>query len=395
MAIYIFGVFNNGYTQCPNDSTSNILKHLYSCSKATTQIAIHRDGNLMYYCYIRKFGDGCYFGLCNVLTGLYLAKIDSLFSLFEKTTEIMANKGTIVHYAENGEFTTSLNQLYKNSEDVALISRYLLSSFDTLSKKPLPPIDYSVAEGSTVSFSVNDLNAEIVKASYTFSNTYIYKDKDYNTVQINSYKSVLSRINETNLSLRKENKDLQDKNQEILRQKKQFRNVILLILVVIGCGVGIYFLYDNLNNTQGQLDEANNTIVEKNNVIDAKNNRISNLRSSIDSLQNEYNEEHNRKVSIEERLAQVCSSNPFVVTGCSVGSEEFSFDYYADEEKEVTVTLKAINEKNSEIVSNSHSITVYKGTGSKKLNFYYKLSNSDYYYVVLMYDGRIVAGKRW
>jgi len=395
MAIYIFGVFNNGYTQCPNDSTSNILRNLYSNSKTVTQIAIHRDGNLMYYCYIRKLGNGKYIGLCNVLTGVYLTKIDSLFSLFEKTTEIMANKGTIVHYAENGELTTSLNQLYKNSEDVALISSNLLSSFNALSKSPLPPIDFSVAEGSTVSFSVNDLNSEIVKASHTFSNTYIYKDKDYNTVQINSYKSVLSRINETNLSLRKENKELQDKNQEILRQKKQFRNVILLILVVIGCGVGIYILYDNLNSTQGQLDEANSTIVEKNNVIDAKNNRISNLRSSIDSLQNEYNEEHNRKVSIEERLTQICSSNPFVVTSCSVGSEGFSFDYYADEEKEVTVTLKAINEKNSEIVSNSHSITVYKGTGSIKLNFYYRLSNSDYYYVVLLYDGRIIAGKRW
>lgn len=395
MAIYIFGVFNNGYTQCPNDSTSNVLRNLYSNSKTVTQIAIHRDGNLMYYCYIRKLGNGKYFGMCNVLTGMYLTKIDSLFSLFEKTTEIMANKGTIVHYAENGELTTSLNQLYKNSEDVALISSNLLSSFNTLSKSQLPPIDFSVAEGSTVSFSVNDLNSKIVKASHTFSNTYIYKDKDYNTVQINSYKSVLSRINETNLSLRKENKELQDKNQKILRQKKQFRNVVLLILVVIGCGIGIYFLYDNLNNTQGQLDEANNTIVEKNNVIDSKNNRINNLKSSIDSLQKVYNEEHNRKVAIEERLTKVCSSNPFIVTSCSVGSEEFSFDYYADEEKDVTVTLKAINEKNSEIVSNSHSITVYKGTGSKKLHFHYKLSGSEYYYVVLMYDGHIIAGKRW
>lgn len=395
MAIYIFGVFNNGYTQCPNDSTSNILRNLYSNSKTVTQIAIHRDGNLMYYCYIRKLGNGKYIGLCNVLTGVYLTKIDSLFSLFEKTTEIMANKGTIVHYAENGELTTSLNQLYKNSEDVALISSNLLSSFNALNKSPLPPIDFSVAEGSTVSFSVNDLNSEIVKASHTFSNTYIYKDKDYNTVQINRYKSVLSRINETNLSLRKENKELQDKNQEILRQKKQFRNVILLILVVIGCGVGIYILYDNLNSTQGQLDEANNTIVEKNIVIDSKNNRINYLKSSIDSLQKEYNEEHNRKVAIEERLTKVCSFNPFIVTSCSVGSEEFSFDYFADEEKDVTVTLKAINEKNSEIVSNSHSITVYKGTGSKKLHFHYKLSGSEYYYVVLMYDGHVIAGKRW
>lgn len=381
MATYIFGVFNNGYTQCPNDSTSNILKNLYSCSKATTQIAIHRDGNLMYYCYIRKFGDGKYFGLCNVLTGLYLTKIDSLFSLYEKTTEIMANKGIIVNYAENGELTTSLYQLYQKSEDVALISLHLLSAFNSLDKSPLPSIDFSIAEGSTVSYSANDLNSEIVKASYTFSNTYIYKDEDYNTVQINSYKSVLYRLN-------KENKELLKKNQKILRQKKQYRNVILLILIVIGCGIGIYFLYNNLN-------AANNTIVEKDNVISSQTNRIKKMQSSIDSLQREYNEEHNRKVEVEERLTKVCSFTPFVVTSCKVDSEKFSFDYYADEENDVTVTLKAINEKNSEIVSNSHSITVTKGTGSQKLSFNYKLSGSDYYFVVLMYDGHIIAGKRW
>lgn len=119
------------------------------------------------------------------------------------------------------------------------------------------------------------------------------------------------------------------------------------------------------------------------------------MQSSIDSLQREYNEEHNRKVEVEERLTKVCSFTPFVVTSCKVDSEEFSFDYYADEENDVTVTLKAINEKNSEIVSNSHSITVTKGTGSQKLSFNYKLSGSDYYFVVLMYDGHIIAGKRW
>lgn len=397
MAVFIFGELANGYSQYPNDSTSEIFKKQFLNSKAQTQVAIHRDGNLMYYSYIRKLDGNRYIGISVVLTAILLTKIDGLFSIFERIIEIMANKGLIIHYAENGDLTTSTKYLYESSEDIAVISEKLNTLFAGLlsSARELPHIDYSIEKDSSCSFSENDNINEIVKATHSFSYTYIYKDKDYNTVQINSYKSVLSRINETNLSLRKENKELQDKNQEILRQKKQFRNVILLILVVIGCGVGIYILYDNLNNTQGQLDEANNTIVEKNNVIDSKNNRINYLKSSIDSLQKEYNEEHNRKVALEERLTKVCSSNPFIVTSCSVGSEEFSFDYYADEEKDVTVTLKAINEKNSEIVSNSHSITVYKGTGSKKLHFHYKLSGSEYYYVVLMYDGHVIAGKRW
>lgn len=396
-AVYIFGELSSGYTQYPEDSSSSILKNLYSKCKATTQIAIHRDSSMMYYCYIRQISDNRYIGLCIAVNGYYISKVEELFALFENTIEKIAQQGAFIHFADDGSLTTNSTKLSKEEEEIDTLSENLRHGFEVLGSinNKLPQENYSVAKDSVKEFNVFDDKTDIVRATYTYGYTFIYKDKDFNTVRVNSYRSVLSRLNETNLALKKENAELQEKNQEILRQKKQFRNVIFLVLVVIGCGVGIYFLYDNLNNTQGKLDEANSTIVEKNNVIDAKNNRISNLRSSIDSLQNEYNEEHNRKVSIEERLTQICSSNPFVVTSCSVGSEGFSFDYYADEEKDVTVTLKAINEKNSEIVSNSHSIIVYKGTGSIKLNFYYRLNSSDYYYVVLMYDGHIIAGKRW
>lgn len=58
--------------------------------------------------------------------------------------------------------------------------------------------------------------------------------------------------------------------------------------------------------------------------------------------------------------------------------------------RDVVESLKAVNEKNSQIVSN----TYYKGGGTKKY-FSKNLYISDYYYVVLIYDGKIIAGKRW
>ena len=65
------------------------------------------------------------------------------------------------------------------------------------------------------------------------------------------------------------------------------------------------------------------------------------------------------------------------------------------EEKDVTVTLKAVNERNGEIVTSTHSLTLHKGAGSKILDFNPRLDSSEYYYVVLMYDGNIIAGKHW
>ena len=97
----------------------------------------------------------------------------------------------------------------------------------------------------------------------------------------------------------------------------------------------------------------------------------------------------------EEKLTKVSNNYPFVVTSFSVSSDAVEFDYEAVEEKEVTVTLKAVNEKNSQIVSSTHTDTYYNGGGTKKLYFSKKLYTSDYYYVVLIYDGKIIAGKRW
>lgn len=395
-SVYIFGELSSGYTQYPEDSSSHVLSNLITNCKAKTQLVIRREDNLMYYSYIRKLEHNKYIGLSILVNGFYIQNIQNLFSIFEKTLEKLVTQGSIVCFSSDGRIIPSQRQLKEQEEDIDSIAINLSSDFNSIGQPyKLPSVDYTVAKDSKKEFSINDDKRDIVRSSYTYGFTYIYKDKDYNTVKVDSYRSVLSRISTENNELKKKNTELHEENQKILRQKKQFRNVILLILVVIGCGVGIYFLYNSLNNTQFQLTEANETIELKNNTIEKKNNKITALNGSIDSLNNVVRKERKIREETEEKLNEVCSSNPFVVTKCEVNSDAFSFDYYAIEEKEVTVTLKAVNEKNSEIVTSSESLTFYKGEGSKKVYFRYKLDSSQYYYVVLIYNGQIVAGKRW
>ena len=165
--------------------------------------------------------------------------------------------------------------------------------------------------------------------------------------------------------------------------------------MVIGCGIGIYLLYNNLNSVQGKLNKANKAITERNSIISHKNNKITLLKNSIKSLQFELNDESSKRKLAEENLSTICNNYPFIVTSCRVDSESFSFDYYALEDIELSVTLRAVNDKNSEVVSNIHTLTFYKGGGSKTLYFNYKLDSSYYYYVVLMHNGNIIAGERW
>lgn len=395
-SVYIFGELSSGYTQYPEDSSSHILNRLITNCKATTQLVIRRDDNLMYYSYVRKLENNKYVGIAIAVNGYYIQHIQSLFALFENTIEKLVSQGSIICFSKDGNIIPTQKQLKEQEEDIDTITQNLAKDFNNAGQAcKLPPVDYTVAKESVKEFNISDSKRDIVRSSYTYGYTYIYKDNDYNTVKVDSYRSVLSRVNLENVDLKKRNSELHEENQKILRQKKQFKNVILLILLVIGCGVGIYFLYNTLNDTQYQLDEANETIVKKDNTIERKNNKIVSLGNSIDSLKNVVKNEKSKREKAEEILTEICTYNPFIVTKCEVSSSDFSFDYYAPEEKEVSVTLKAVNEKNSEIVSNTHTLTFYKGSGSKKISFRYKLDTSDYYYVVLIYDGKIIAGKRW
>lgn len=393
---YIFGELSEGYSQYPEDSSSNIFKTIYSKCNAPSQLIIHRDDSMMYYVYIRKLDTKRYIGLAVAINGYYFTQIGSLFSLFEKQIEQLAECGIIINYSKGGDLTSSLSSLKKEEEEVMGYANYLhgeISSIRTVKK--IPQADYTVSINSQKIFNENDNNNDIVKASYTFGFTVILKQDNYDTIRSTSYRNTLKQLNTQNESLTKEIDKLKETNKQILRQKKQFKKVIILFLTVIACGVGLYLLYENLNNTQDELNTANETIEEKNSIIVKRNERISNLKDSVSDLERSLHQVRREKSELSDKLNSVCSSYPFIVTESEVNADRFKFKYYCDEERDITVTLKAVNSKNSEIVSNNHSLTFYKGGGEKSLDFNRKLDTSQYYYVVLMYDGKIIAGKYW
>lgn len=393
---YIFGELSNGYSQYPEDSSSNLFRNIQKHCVAPSQLIIHRDESMMYYIYVRKFNKNRYIGFAIVINGYYFTQFQPLFSLFEKEIEELVEAGVIINLTNNGDITSTLPSLKNEKEEVMSVINSLHVKVNSLRNlKKLPPVDFSVAVSSQKLFKDTDSASEITNASCRFGSTIVLKEVDYDTVRTTSFKNVLKNLNADKSALIKENEELKELNKKIQRQKKQFKNVILLILIVMACGVGIYFLNENLNDTQNRLDTANNTISEKESIIVRKNSTISNLRDSVSSLENSLNREVKAKEKAESSLQNICSYSPFAVTRCDVNANQFKFNYFCPEEREVTVTLKAINEKNSEIVTSTHTLTFYKGTGSKSLDFYWRLDNSQYYYVVLMYDGHIIAGKRW
>jgi hypothetical protein len=193
ISFYLFGDLSSGYTQYPDDYTMSIFHNMYQGAQATTQIAIHRDGDLIYYGYIRKLGDKKYIGLCTVINGKIITSIASLFPIFENLIEMMARNGYLIHYGVN-ELESKVGRLYENKEEIDLIKEGLQHSFDRLDSvtQKLPPVNNSVNKDSIQSFTFQDSEEKIIKSSYTNGYTFVYKSKGFSTAQMNSYKGIIS-----------------------------------------------------------------------------------------------------------------------------------------------------------------------------------------------------------
>lgn len=400
-SVYLFGEFNSGYSQYPDDYASSIFQKFSANAKSTTQIAIHRDGNLVYYGYIRKLQQDRYIGLCVVLNGLILKRIDGLFSLFENTISNLVTNGKLIHFNEQGDLVTCVEKLYLNREEIDLLTESLRAGFKRFEaySAPLPAVSYGTSKDSCKDFVVDDEQEEIIKSSYTNGYTYVYKSKGFNTAQLYSYKGVLSRSYKEKQELAAKLDALEKEHAKTLKQKKQFKYVIIMFVILLGCAIGLFALNDNLNLTRDALSSANDTISMQNDSLNVKSVEISNLHDANHELDVRRQAEEDKRIEAESNLEslkkKICDRQPFIVksTSFDFSSGYLCFEYYGMTDVTVNVMVRAYNDEGSSY-SNSSSIYIESGDNSASIFLSRGLDGRKWYSFELLKDNIILGGDR-
>lgn len=322
-SVYLFGDFGKGYTQYPDDYAQSIFQNFYAKSTAGTQITIHRNGNLMYYGYIRKLegekADKQYIGFCVLLNGVMLTKVGNLFSLFEETITNLVVNGHILEFNDRGDIVSKVDKLYEKQQEVNRATEMIrngILQLDTDCKK-LPPVSYGLANNESKSFSADDDHASIVEATCTYSYTYIYKPGDYNTQSLSSYKGTLNRLNKEKQEITDKYNKLSEEYQKVLQQKKQYRKVVLLCLLVVVCGISLLGLKYTLEGAKHDLNYAE----KKNNALKSD---VERLKTNNLNLQNSVEREQSNRQSVESELSDLKSSidtiMPIIITNIEIAN---------------------------------------------------------------------------
>ncbi len=260
-SIYIFGNMQTGYTQYPDDETTHEIFQNYALNaKAPTQLAIHRDGTLMYYGYLRMLEGEQYIGLCVILNNVMLTNISVLFSLFEHTIALMAELGFLIKFGTDGSLMGNTEHLYMSPEEVRYVTEQLRNAFESQKTVPIPPTNYSIPSDSVGKFTVKDATGNILYSAYTNGYTYVYKSEGYNTVTMDSYQGVLAAVNDENESLKQQIDALKgaSKSSHVDKSGGAEKNLlrgIVVVFAIILIGGGI-FAYQQVKDKQEQINQT-------------------------------------------------------------------------------------------------------------------------------------------
>ena len=319
-SVYVYGCLGNGYTQYPDDYAKVIYQNFFAKSTVSSQITIHRDNNLMYYGYIRKLDfSSQYIGFCVLLNGIMFSQIGRLFPIFENAVADLVARGEILHFSDRGEVTSSITNLNERQQEVERIVSVIQNQISDLGSytRKLPPVSYGVSNNESKTFSESDKNEDIVNASCKFGYTYVLKDKDYDTVSLSSYKSVLIRLNKEKDNLYNNYSELKTKYEKLTEQKKQYKKVVVLCVLIALCGIGLFFLKDSLDNTRNNLKDARNDITQKEGMIKTRDEKIVSLESSLSA-------EQSRRESAENELTELKNSYsdymPVIITDVEIAN---------------------------------------------------------------------------
>lgn len=308
-SFYILGTPEGRYSQYPDDYTTSTLAGLQD-GMAGARLVIYREMDLVHYAYTERLGNNSIIGFCLIFNKARIQKPRQIIRLFRFIIEKrLVESGEVIKYTDDGEVKFRVKTMNECIKEYDRLKGFLNSEFENnASKYDIEPLTTTYnGVRSTGELDRNASDGQIVALTNQHNKVVVNDDSG---IEHGYIPQVIASLREQNQKANEEIARLQEANANLERKKKQYSFVILLALIILGCGVGLFFLNDNLNSTRGELEQANQTISNK-------NSEISELNSTIESKNREIKQEKERYSNLESEIASVA---PFVITRVEIGS---------------------------------------------------------------------------
>lgn len=327
LSAYIFGQFPDGKTQYPLDYTDRIFEKFFEISSGEDEILTHRDGDLMYYGYLRKLADEKSFGICIVLNDLMFDAPSELFAVFGNIFSRIAMEGELIKVSDDGELTPSVQSFADELRKCESLTSSIVSDFKRadIATSKLPPVSFSVGIDETKWLSADEDDDELANQTCKYPYAVISRDEARNTSGLNDYISTVRRLNNEKNSILISFKQLSEEYTKLKHTKKQMQLVAWLLVVLLFCGISVFFLVGDLSSTKDTLGKTQSELDNANENISTLNSRLKNKQDSLYIFKRNYSAEMHARIRLENKLDSitrlVSSHFPIIITDVEVKNE--------------------------------------------------------------------------
>lgn len=367
-SLYIFGT-PNGYNQYPADNSSIFLQDSAK-SNAFEQLTIFRNGMLVYYSYIRRLDEnsGKYLGFCLVFNGVYCQATKKIFELFGKVFYDVQLKGELLR-SEIGNNKYLIEKFVERPLEFERIRTIFKYELESKFNRNFIPIPTSFKFGnSSGNISIQEADIDILSAIAKYTRLHITNTEKVHTE--------LERAQKMLVELFAEKQEINKKYLKLQSQKKQYKVVLILSFLIIGCIAGLVIYYKSLQSADSKIESLETELKVRNSTISTQNSTIQLLRSTQNIMKGDIsrlNDSLNNTISIlDNKLLEIDELNYELST---LNLENTSLRHNITELKNKNKILASINyvQKYKVIVPKAYC---YRLCGEYRINDCYYSSGS-------------------
>lgn len=267
ISTYVLAQSSNTYTQYIADASEERFKVALTLCDSPSQLLIQREGNLMYYLYVRQHSSQERFGLCVVANGMMATDLERVFEVFEQSYESIVLKGKILDLDKSGNvFIASYNFAQVASEIDAIRHKLQEGLMGISGNIPLPPPNYASSYTDRRMFTLATLTDEQLAQTTWYGWTLIRKQGNIESELFASIRQRLAALSEREMPKikRSVNPPPPTKEEEI-----PLGRITFIILTILGIALALFAISIAKGTTSEQYSTDTEESMPLNVVVDS------------------------------------------------------------------------------------------------------------------------------
>lgn len=337
--VYLFGAEAEGNNsriyQYPNDYAIDIFRRFENQLQSDTLLTLYRNDNLAYHIYLKKVDNG-YIGLCASFNSVWVNSSKDLLKVFDEAFVDIVAQGVFVKVTDQGRLLSRASQLVTRIQEAKEICSRFVVEVSRLEHrcKQLPPVNVAI-DANVLKQLPNQASDEEWKQAIE-SYRFIFANYS-NSETCGGFYVLLEKIkflSGERDEYRNYNVELKEQCNQIERQKKQYKTVIILFLLLLIGGVitavSISKKNDNINSLQDDVESLNFTIERLNMEIQNKTESLAIMTENKNRLEQTVQQKNNEIDKLESDIGNIGCHYPIVINKVEIANVDYSYNVQTD-----------------------------------------------------------------